>query len=155
MVFHLKRRKITNMRILLIFVVLLSSGTSAVAHHATEIDYDENSILAIEGEIVSIDWINPHVIIVIESKHSSGSLVTWYVQAGTPNTLLRRGLNRNSLRARATILTIGAPGATTSPGKPVVISGFQITNLPCNQTCSLFGKGIVLPDGRSISIDAN
>ena len=135
--------------------LLLSQVIDACAHHAIQVEFDENSLLTIEGEIISLEWAPPHVIIGIESLDISGASTTWLVHAGTPNTLLRRGVNRHSLQTRGTVLSRGAAAIISSPGTIVSFSGYQITNLSCTQICNFWGRDITFPDGRTVSIEGN
>jgi hypothetical protein len=56
------------------------------------------------------------------------------VEGGTPNTLLRRGINRNSL----------------SIGDGIIVTGYQSKDRLCEPTCRANGRDITFPDGRKL-----
>jgi len=56
------------------------------------------------------------------------------VEGGTPNTLLRRGINRNSLTL----------------GTEIVVTGYQSKDRLCEPTCRANGRDITFPDGRKL-----
>ena len=56
------------------------------------------------------------------------------VEGGTPNTLLRRGINRNTL-----VL-----------GTDIVVTGYQSKDRLCAPTCRANGRDITFPDGRKL-----
>jgi hypothetical protein len=58
----------------------------------------------------------------------------WMVEGGTPNTLLRRGINRNSLPL----------------GEAIVVTGYQSKDRLCEPTCRANGRDITFPDGRKL-----
>ena len=58
----------------------------------------------------------------------------WMVEGGTPNTLLRRGINRNSL-----VL-----------GTDIIVTGYQSKDRLCEPTCRANGRDITFPDGRKL-----
>ena len=78
---------------------LLLIASSAGAHHNVGDDMDIDNPLTLQGSISHVEWINPHVVIHFESIDDRGLPQLWLVQADTPNSLLRRGLNRNSFQS--------------------------------------------------------
>jgi hypothetical protein len=69
----------------------------AWAHHAFSAEYDNTKPLKLEGTVKKVEWINPHSWITIDVKKADGTLETWEIEAGSPNSMFRRGFNRNSL----------------------------------------------------------
>ena len=80
-------------------VALLAALASvpAWAHHAFSAEYDNTKPLKLEGTVKKVEWINPHSWITIDVKKADGTLETWEIEAGSPNSMFRRGFNRNSL----------------------------------------------------------
>ena len=67
------------------------------AHHAFSAEYDNTKPLKLQGTVTKVEWINPHSWITIDVKTADGSVETWEIEAGSPNSMFRRGFNRNSL----------------------------------------------------------
>jgi hypothetical protein len=80
-------------------VALLAALVSAPAwaHHAFSAEYDSTKPLKLEGTVKKVEWINPHSWITIDVKKADGTLETWEIEAGSPNSMFRRGFNRDSL----------------------------------------------------------
>src|SRR5215510_420761 len=76
---------------------LLTVGRPAAAHHAFGSEFDANAPVLLKGKIVKIEWVNPHTWIHVEVTKPDGTKEVWMVEGGSPNTLLRRGLTRESL----------------------------------------------------------
>ena len=88
----------TIVRFLLAAVLSVTLTAGAVyAHHAFAAEFDAQLPIAVQGEVTRVDWINPHAWIYVMDE---GTAQEWMLEAGTPNTLLRRGVTR-------TILTVG------------------------------------------------
>ena len=78
-----------------------------LAHHAFSAEFDANAPVTLKGEITRIEWINPHTWIHIAVKDAKGKTDEWMVEGGTPNTLQRRGITRDSLAVGTVIVVQG------------------------------------------------
>ena len=105
---------------------------SATAHHAFSAEFDANLPIHVTGTVVKVEWINPHAWVHVESDESDR--LVWELEAGTPNTLLRRGLTRTLL----------------VPGTPVTVRGYQSKDRMCNPNCKGSGRDITFQDGRKL-----
>ena len=110
------------------------AAPTAVAHHAFSAEFDANLPIRVQGKIVQVDWINPHAWVLVEDVKEDGTKKVWQLEAGTPNTLLRRGLTRKLLQ----------------PGTEVVVRGYQSKDKVCVPICSGSGRDITFPDGTKI-----
>ena len=86
---------------------LLLTAASASAHHSFAAEFDANQPIQLRGTVVRVEWINPHTWIHIDVKEPDGRVTRWMIEGGTPNTLLRRGLTRNSLPQGTEIMVDG------------------------------------------------
>lgn len=87
------------MRVLTLVVAGLASmlaTLAAHAHHAFATEFDVNRQVTLEGKVTKVELINPHSWIHIEVIQD-GKPVTWMVEGGSPNALVRRGITKNSI----------------------------------------------------------
>ena len=77
------------------------------AHHAFTSEFDANQPVKLRGTVTKIELINPHSWIHIDVKDPDGKVTSWAIEGGTPNTLFRLGINKNSLPIGAELLVDG------------------------------------------------
>jgi hypothetical protein len=123
------RLKIFMLPILLLGVILVS--ISAFAHHG-EANYDTSAVVDVKGTVYNFQFINPHVLVYIEAKDSSGNVERWTSEATSPNFLLRRGWTKTTLKPGDEIT---ASGHRAKNGAPllrlmkIVANGKEYDNL--------------------------
>src|SRR5882762_1495659 len=86
---------------------LLLSVEPVFAHHSFAAEFDAKRPVKLRGTITRMEWINPHAWIHIDVKGPDGNVVNWMIEAGTPNTLFRRGFTKDSLVPGMEILVDG------------------------------------------------
>ena len=124
------------MRIRYVFSLLAASAAlmlstpSALAHHAFAAEFDANKPLVLHGTVTKMEWINPHAWIHIDVKKPDGTVESWMIEGGTPNTLLRRGLTKNSLL----------------PGTEIHVDGYQSKDGSLRAN----GRDLTLPNGQTL-----
>lgn len=114
-----------------IAVVLFTASVPAAAHHAFGSEFDANRPVLLKGKIVKIEWVNPHTWIHVEVTKPDGTKEVWMVEGGSPNTLIRRGANKN----------------TFPPGTEVVIDGYQARD---HNELRANARNVTFPDGRKL-----
>ena len=87
--------------------VLLLAAVPVWAHHAFAAEFDAGKPVKFKGTVTKMEWINPHAWIHIDVKKPDGTVETWMIEAGTPNTLLRRGFTKDSLKSGTEVLVDG------------------------------------------------
>jgi hypothetical protein len=112
------------------FVALFMASPPATAHHAFGSEFDASSPVLLKGKIVEIEWVNPHTWIHVEITKPDGTKEVWAVEGGSPNSLLRRGANKNSF----------------APGTEVVIDGYQARD----HSQRANARNVTFPDGRKL-----
>jgi hypothetical protein len=121
-----------------LFVLMLCAAAAffvaappVAAHHAFGSEFDASRPILLKGKLVKVEWVNPHSWIHVEITNDKGEKEVWMVEGGSPNSLLRRGLTRDSLKI----------------GTDIVVDGYQTrdhTLLRAN------GRNITFPDGRKL-----
>jgi len=86
---------------------LFMSAAPVFAHHAFAAEFDAKRPVKLRGTVSKMEWINPHAWIHVDVKGPDGNVVSWMIEAGTPNTLFRRGFTKNSLAQGTEILVDG------------------------------------------------
>lgn len=116
-------------------VLAASVPVSLSAHHAFSAEFDANRPVKFEATVARMEWINPHSWIHVDVKQPDGSVQRWMIEGGTPNTLLRRGFTRDSLK----------------PGTVIIVDGYQAKD----GTRRANGRDLTLPDGKKLFLGSS
>jgi len=111
-----------------------AAGGVAIAHHAFAAEFDGKAPVLLRGKVTRVEWINPHAWVHVANVNADGTTTEWMVEGGTPNTLLRSGIDRNSLKA----------------GTEIIVRGYQSKDRLCRPACKANGRDLTFPDGRKL-----
>ena len=114
----------------LVCVMVLRLSAAAAAHHAFAAEFDASKPVKFRGTVTKMLWVNPHAWIYVDVKKDDGTVEEWMIEAGTPNTLLRRGFTKESLQ----------------PGTEIVVDGYQAKDGEHRAN----GRDVTLPNGKTL-----
>jgi hypothetical protein len=114
---------------------LLALAAPAWAHHAFAAEFDAKTPLHLEGTLTKVELINPHSWIHVDVVGADGKTTSWMCEAGSPNVLLRRGFNKN----------------TIAVGTKVVVDGYQSKD----GSLRMNGRDITLPNGQKLFLGSS
>ena len=112
----------------------LVAGQQAQAHHAFAAEFDGNAPVLLKGKVTKVEWINPHAWVHMTHEEPGKPAQSWMVEGGTPNTLIRGGLSRDSLKA----------------GTFIIVRGYQAKDKRCAPACKANGRDVTFADGRKV-----
>ena len=118
-----------------LFLFAALTATPVVAHHAFNAEFDSKRPVKFKGTVTKMVWVNPHAWIYVDVKKPDGGVEAWMVEAGTPNTLLRRGLTKNSLL----------------PGTEIHVDGYQSKDGSLRAN----GRDLTLPNGQTLFLGSS
>jgi hypothetical protein len=103
----------------------------AAAHHAFAAEFDATAPVLLRGKVTRIEWTNPHAWVHLVDAQSGKA---WMVEGGTPNTLFRAGIDKNSLKI----------------GTEIIVRGYQSKDRLCTPECRANGRDVTLANGQKV-----
>jgi hypothetical protein len=95
---------------------VLAAALPVHAHHSFPAQYDASKPITLTGRVTRVEWTNPHIFIYIDVPHEeTGEVVSWSLELGGPNALLRLGWKRDSLKPDDLITVEGSLARDGSP----------------------------------------
>jgi hypothetical protein len=121
------RRKLL---VLIVGAGILLAAVPVWAHHAFAAEFDANKQIKIRGTVTKMEWINPHAWIHLDVKEPDGKVVSWAIELGPPNALIKRGWTKKDVPA----------------GIELLIEGYQAKDGAMRAN----GRDITFPDGKKL-----
>lgn len=110
------------------------TAQEALAHHAFAAEFDATAPVLLRGKVTRVEWINPHAWVHLDADIPGKPMQKWMVEGGTPNTLLRAGVTRDSLKV----------------GTEIIVRGYQSKDRLCTPECRANGRDVTLANGQKI-----
>ena len=120
----------TTLTIAIAGTLLLLAAAPLLAHHAFSAEFDVNRPLTLKGTLSKWDMINPHSWFHIDVKGPDGKVTEWMIEGGSPNTLIRLGVTKNTIKI----------------GTELTIEGYQAKE----GTNKAVGRNFILSDGTRL-----
>ena len=115
--------------------LVMVAAAPIVAHHAFGGEFDPSRPVLLKGKVTKVEWVNPHAWIHVEVRKPDGTKEVWMIEGGSPNSLLRRGVTRESLLV----------------GTQVVVDGYQARD----HTTRANGRNVTFADGRKLFLGSS
>jgi hypothetical protein len=77
------------------------------AHHSFAAEYDASQPITLVGTVARIDLISPHAWLYLDVSGPDGAVARWNIEMGAPNSLIRRGINKNTVPVGAVVTVDG------------------------------------------------
>src|SRR6185369_16680447 len=80
-------------------LMLTVAAIPSIAHHSFAAEYDATKPVTLTGKVTKVEWQNPHTFFYIDVKdEKTNQVANWAVELGSPNSLMRLGWTRNSMK---------------------------------------------------------
>jgi hypothetical protein len=112
-------------------IALGATAQQAAAHHAFAAEFDATAPVLLRGKVTRVEWTNPHAWVHLVDGPSNKA---WMVEGGTPNTLFRAGINKDSLKV----------------GTEIIVRGYQSKDRLCTPECRANGRDVTLANGQKV-----
>lgn len=103
---------------------------TASAHHAFSQEFSVDLPVELRGTVTKLELINPHSWIHIAVTKENGETENWMIEGGSPNSLFRQGITKNSIPV----------------GAELVVSGYQARD----KSFKAVGRDISFADGTPL-----
>lgn len=107
---------------------LLLSSAPLSAHHAFAATFDTSKPITVKGVVTKIELINPHSWFWLDVKNPDGTVDSWGFEGGSPNSLIRHGVTKNTIPI----------------GTELIVEGYQSKAFKHKGV----GVNMTFPDGR-------
>ena len=77
---------------------LLVASMPLLAHHSFMAEFDQKQKISMEGVVTEVKWQNPHTYFSVDVKEKNGKIVNWTLETGSPNALIMRGWQRDTMK---------------------------------------------------------
>jgi len=87
-----------NYRTIFIALAAVVFAGTAVAHHNMSAIYDFNDRITMSGTLTKIDWRNPHIELIVDTKNGAETQ-SWALEGPSPSFFRARDINKSDIEA--------------------------------------------------------
>jgi len=81
----------------------------AAAHHSFAAEFDGAKVVTMTGKVSKVEWTNPHAFFYVDVKdEKTNEVATWACELNSPNSLMRLGWTRDSMKVEDVITVTGS-----------------------------------------------
>jgi Family of unknown function (DUF6152) len=114
---------------------LLAVSIPLFAHHGNA-SYDTTKTVTVKGTVTAYVWSNPHVLLKVDAKDSSGEMLHWIIEAQNPLSQTQVGWTKDTFK----------------PGDEVVVEVIQAKNGLSVGRFGVAGPQASLPTQQSLIV---
>jgi hypothetical protein len=87
-----------NYRTIFIALAAVVFAGTAFAHHNMSAIYDFNDRITMSGTLTKIDWRNPHIELIVDTKNGAETQ-SWALEGPSPSFFRARDINKSDIEA--------------------------------------------------------
>jgi len=114
---------------------LLIAAGPAFAHHPFDSEFDVQAPVTLTGMVTTLDWTDPHVVIHVDVKDTSGQTRNWNFETGSLAEMEKNGWTKTTLKQ----------------GDQITVQGYRAKSEPYVASARM----IELPGGKKLSSAAS
>jgi hypothetical protein len=114
--------------------LLLAVPVLASAHHSFA-KFDNDRTIELEGDVVAVNWQNPHVHITVRGRTEGGAIENWDLETSSPGILRRMNIEPSQVNIGDHVRVAGSPAVNGSP--------------------EIYARNVLLSDGRELLFSGN
>jgi len=89
----------SRISLVLIGAVLVVPGVSLLAHHSPSAIFDMKKKISLKGAVTKVDWVNPHIVLYMDTKGDDGNVENWKFESNPPKWFTKVGIARADFAA--------------------------------------------------------
>jgi len=82
----------------------------AAGHHSFASNFDVHTMSELEGEIMNLQWKNPHVVFLLRTSNAQGEEILYQIESHSLSIMRRNGVPADALHNGDKIRIAGHPG---------------------------------------------
>ena len=94
---------------------LLALGAEVQAHHAVASAYDLNKEIVLQGELLKLNFTNPHSNLHLAVHNADGTTTEWVLTTASTQVLTSKGFNKSSIKPGDVLKITALPARNGDP----------------------------------------